>query len=103
MKTKFLILFFIVGISYPLLSQTTPPKVTDSNTALHLLSPDYHVPYGPPTTEEILAVLNRIFSYLEASTPARVIDRQTKTEITDMTKLTSGSIFEPGVFRLISY
>src|SRR5450759_43944 len=103
MKTKFLILFFIVGISYPLLSQTTPPKVTDSNTALHLLSPDYQVPYGPPTTEEILAVLNRIFSYLEASTPARVIDRQTKTEITDMTKLTSGSIFEPGVFRLISY
>ena len=103
MKTKLLILLLLAGLSVPALSQTTPPKVTDSNTALHLLPPDYPVPYGPVKTEDITAVLNRIYDYIDVSTPAKVIDRQTKTEITDMTKLTSGSVFEPGVFRLISY
>ncbi|MDO9341632.1 MAG: glycoside hydrolase family 88 protein [Bacteroidales bacterium] len=103
MKTKIIILLLLAGLSYPLFSQTTPAKVTDSNTALHLLAPDYPVPYGPAKTEDITAVLNRIYDYIDVSTPVKVIDRQTKTEITDMTKLTSGSVFEPGVFRLISY
>ncbi len=93
----------IICNTFSVFSQPAPLKITDSNTALHLLPPDYQVPYGPAKTEEILAVLNRIFGHIDTSTPARVIDRQTKTEITDMTKLTSGSIFEPGVFRLISY
>jgi unsaturated rhamnogalacturonyl hydrolase len=87
----------------PLFSQTTPAKVTDSNTALHLLPPDYPVPYGPMKTEDIMVVLNRIFAYIDASTPAKVIDRQSKNEISDFTKLNSNTIFEPGVFRLISY
>lgn len=103
MKTTIIILLLSAGFCYPLLSQTTPAKVTDSNTALHLLPPDYQVPYGPAKTEDIIAVLNRIYTFLDASTRVKVIDRQTKTGITDMTKLTSGSVFEPGVFRLISY
>ncbi len=103
MKKRIIIILLSAGLSYPLLSQVTPAKVTDSNTALHLLQPDYPVPYGPQKTEDILAVLNRIYEFLDVSTPAKVIDRQTKTELTDLTKLTSGSIFEPGVFRLISY
>jgi rhamnogalacturonyl hydrolase YesR len=103
MKTKFIIFLFVAGLSFPALSQTTPAKVTDSNTALHLLQPDYPVPYGPVKAEEITAVLNRIYTYLDASTPAKVIDRQTKAEIPDITKLTTGASFEPGVFRLISY
>ena len=103
MKTKIIILVLSAGLSFPLLSQITPAKVTDSNTALHLLPPDYPVPYGPMKTEDITAVLNRIYTFLDASTPAKVIDRQSKNEITDLAKLTSDAIFEPGVFRLISY
>lgn len=68
-----------------------------------LLPPDYPVPYAPVKAEYVMSVLNRISTYLETASPVKVIDRQSKTEITDMTKLTSGSIFEPGVFRLISY
>lgn len=94
---------FMCVVSVGALGQISTVKVTDSNTALHLLKPDYPVPYGPAKTEDIIAVLNRIYTYLDASTPARVIDSQTKIEITDLSKLTSGSIFEPGVFRLISY
>ncbi len=103
MKTRIIILLLSIGLTYPMLSQVTPAKVTDSNTPLHLLPPDYQVPYGPQKTEDIVAVLNRVFAYVDASTPARVIDRETKTEIKDLSKLTPGAIFEPGVFRLISY
>ena len=103
MKSKIIILFLAFGISSLVLAQNTPAKVTDTNTALHMLQPDYPVPYGPAKAEDISAVLNRIFTYLDASTPVKVIDRQSKAEITDLTKLNSNSIFEPGVFRLISY
>ncbi|MCJ7447616.1 MAG: glycoside hydrolase family 88 protein [Bacteroidales bacterium] len=103
MKTKILILMLLAGVSIPVLSQTTQMKVTDSNTALHAMQPDYPVPYGPVKAEDVSAVLNRIYSFLDVSTPARIIDRQTKAEITDLTKLTPGATFEPGVFRLISY
>lgn len=103
MKSKILFFLLLVGLSFRALSQITPAKVTDSNTALHLLQPDYPVPYGPMKAEDITSVLNRIFTYLDESTPAKVIDRQTKAEITDLSKLTTGASFEPGVFRLISY
>jgi hypothetical protein len=87
----------------PIQSQTTPQKVTDSNTPLHALQPDYPVPYGPAKAAEITTVLNRIYSYLDASTPAKVINSKTRAEINDLTILTGDAVFEPGVFRLISY
>ena len=103
MKLKLITLLLLAGLTLPVSSQNAPSRVTDSNTPLHLLQPDYPVPYGPVKAEDIMAVLNRIFTYLDSSTPAKMIDRQSKSEITDMSKLNSNSIFEPGVFRLISY
>jgi unsaturated rhamnogalacturonyl hydrolase len=104
MENKLIISIIAVCIlSVPALSQNPVVKVTDSNTALHLLTPDYPVPYGPVKTKDIISVLNRVFEYLDASTPARVINPESKSEITDMSKLTEGSVFEPGVFRIISY
>jgi len=104
MKTKILILIFAAGLSVNALAQQpTQQRVTDQNTALHAMQPDYKVPYGPMKTEDIMAVLTRIFNFLDESTPAKVLDRQTKAEITDLTKLAPGSNFAPGVFRLVSY
>ncbi len=102
-KYSILPVILICVISYPLDAQTTPEKVTDSNTPLHALQPDYLVPYGPAKAEDIKAILDRIYIYLDSSTPARVIDSKTKAAITDMTKLTPDAVFDPGVFRLISY
>jgi unsaturated rhamnogalacturonyl hydrolase len=102
-KSCFLLIAIFFSSLIPSLSQNNPVKVTDSNTALHLLKPDYPVPYGPAKTEDITEVLNCIYTFLDTSTPAKVIDRQTKIEITDLSKLTNSAIFEPGVFRLISY
>lgn len=101
MKSNLLLLVFLFPAV--VVAQNVPSKVTDSNTALHALQPDYPVPYGAPETEAVKAVLDRIYNFLEASTPARMIDRNTKSEIKDLAKLNSESVFEPGVFRLISY
>lgn len=98
-KLSLLAILFSAAVA----AQNVPVKVTDSNTALHALQPDYPVPYGAPQTEAVKAVLDRIYYFLDASTPAGMIDRNTKSGIKDLTKLNSESVFEPGVFRLISY
>lgn len=84
-------------------AQETGTRITDSNTALHALQPDYKIPYGPVKTEDIIAVLDRLFEFVDTSTPARMIDNQIKMPVGDQYKLTPSSVFEPGVFRLISY
>jgi len=103
MKLKYILFLLLAGLTLPALSQTTTLKVTDTNTPLHAIQPDYAVPYGSPGPEEITAVLDRLYRYLDVSTPAKVVDRQTKAEFTDLKKLTAAANFEQGVFRLISY
>jgi unsaturated rhamnogalacturonyl hydrolase len=104
MKKKDLLTVILISFGIvPVISQTTPLKVTDANTSLSSLKPNYPIPYGQVTKESIYEVINRVYNYLDASTPVKVIDRKTKAEITDFGKLSSESIFEPGVFRLISY
>jgi rhamnogalacturonyl hydrolase YesR len=102
MKIKMLFLLLMTGYSIQVHSQNTI-RVNDSNTALHLLQPNYPVPYGPAKAEDIIAVLDRIYTFLDSSTPAKMVDRQTNDEITDLSKLSPGSVFKPGVFRIISY
>lgn len=95
------LIFFISSILA--FSQNNSQKVNDSNTALHALPPEYPIPYGPPDAEQVAAVINRVFSFVDAATPARMIDSKTKKEIKNLSELTSGSVFEPGTFRLVSY
>ncbi|MCU0409227.1 MAG: glycoside hydrolase family 88 protein [Bacteroidales bacterium] len=103
MKKALLILLVAIISREGVFSQGTTLKVTDSNTALHALQPDYKVPYGPMKEAEIKAILDRMFDFIDKSTPAVMVDRQTKAPVTDLSKLTPGAVFEPGVFRLISY
>jgi unsaturated rhamnogalacturonyl hydrolase len=84
-------------------AQTGAPRQNDSNTALHLLNPEYPVPYGPMKVEQITVILNRVRNYLEASTPMRIIDKQGKQQVADFARIDRTSILEPGAFRLISY
>ena len=81
----------------------TAPKGNDVNTPLHLLQPDYPVPYGVPVKDSIMRVLNRIYNYLDAVTPAQLINKKTNEAITDYSKVDSNTIFKPGDFRLMSY
>ena len=93
----------LVGSLATAWAQAPSPAVTDSNTPLHLLKPDYPIPYGPTTVEKVTEVLHRVFGYLDSATPARIVDRRTGQPITDPTKLGADAAIEPGSFRVTSY
>src|SRR4051794_10075455 len=83
-KTACIVL--ILSASFVAVAQETAPR-NDVNAPLHLMKPDYPTPYGKPATEDITKVLDRVFSYLDSTTPARLIDSKTTSEITDLNKL----------------
>src|SRR4051812_36798814 len=80
----------------------SPAKANDVTTPLHLLKPAYATPYGETKLADVKAVLDKVYHYLDASTPYQLID-QNKEVVTDLTKVNSADIFKPGDFRLISY
>jgi len=75
----------------------------DVNTPLHLMKPDYPVAYGVPVKDSIYAIVNRVYNYLDAVTPAALIDKKTQLPVTDFTRQDTNTIFKPGDFRLMSY
>ena len=44
-------------------------EINDSTTPLHLLKPDYKVPYGELTADEVKADLERVFAYIDSERP----------------------------------
>ncbi len=62
--------------------------INDTNTALHLLDPDYITPYGVPSKDAVKSDLDRILKFLDSSTPMSIKE--------------DGSL-ERGAFRLASY
>ena len=79
------------------------PVINDSNTPLHLMKPDYKTPYGVAKTKEVKATIDRVLVFLEKATPTKVINKETKTEIIDFSKIDKNSLLERGKFRLASY
>ncbi len=66
----------------------TEEEVNDSTTPLHLLKPEYKVPYGEVHKDEVKAALDRIFQYIDAQTPHA---------------LKADGTLERGAFRIGSY
>ena len=89
-----LLLSFTIGKS---LAQEPDKKLQNHSEWLHAIKPDYPIPYDPPTTEVVKAVLERVLSYLDTVTPMRVLNRQTGATITDFSKLDTAAIVERGV------
>jgi unsaturated rhamnogalacturonyl hydrolase len=84
-------------------AQYTTAKGNDANTPLHLLKPAYVTPYGVPKQTEIKTVLDRVYNYLDATTPYQLQDKLSVTAVSDINKANANTIFKPGDFRLISY
>jgi len=105
MKKTYLFLYIPLLAAFISCQQSSAPpnKINDLNTPLHLLQPEYSTPYKELKTEEIKSDLDRIFAYLDAVTPARVIDKESGKEITDYTQMNQYSQLERGDFRLTSY
>lgn len=67
--------------------KTDESEISDSKTPLHLLQPDYKTPYGQLSADSVKSDIDRVFSYIDNVTPA---------------KMTDGKINQ-GTYRLTSY
>jgi rhamnogalacturonyl hydrolase YesR len=85
--------------------RTTPGMVPSSPSQLNptRLDPAYPVPYEPASVGEIKAVLDRVLGYVEGATPIRIIDRETKQPVTDLSQLPANAGLERTDFMLTSY
>ncbi|MBQ3771027.1 MAG: glycoside hydrolase family 88 protein [Bacteroidaceae bacterium] len=75
--------------------------VNDMTTPLHLLKPNYRVTYGELEAKDVKATLDRIFAYIDAQTPARLV--KDGKEIGKVKKLPEGAALDRGAFRIGSY
>ena len=78
-------------------------RTNDVTTPLHLMRPDYPVPYGAPKVEDVKSVLDRVYHYLDSVTPAQFVNRRTGEAITSLNNIDTNVIVKPGDFRLTSY
>ena len=62
-------------------------EINDSTTPLHLLKPDYKTPYGQLNADSVKADIDRVFTYIDEVTPAKMVD----------------GIINQGTYRLTSY
>ena len=96
---RFFFLLFCISFFNVLFAQ----KATDVTAPLHALQPDYPVPYGIPSVESVKTVLDRLFNYLDATTPAQFINKKTAEPLTSLNNVDTNTIFKQGDFRLTSY
>ena len=96
----------ICGLILPTLTtfaQYVEHKGNDVTTPLHLLKPAYVIPYGQTQLADIKASLDRVYDYLDKTTPFQLVDKTTNEGVTDLKKVNSNTIFKPGDYRLTSY
>ena len=82
---------------------TMAQQVNDSNTPLHFMRPAYQTPYGIPSTAEVKAVMDRVLNYIDAETPAEVVNSKTGQTITRWKDINEHAQLRQGGFRLTSY
>ena len=99
-----LCLFIVVLlVAQSVTAQRNETKANDSNTPLHLLQPDYPVPYGKVEIADVTKVLNRIHGYLDTVTPPHFVNSKTGETLTDLSKIDENTILQKSDFRLVSY
>ena len=96
-KLLCLILLFSFQMAFAQVPQT------DATTPLHKLAPNYPVPYGIPKQEDVNAVIERVYGYLNSSTPTGFINEKTGEPVTDLSKIDADTILARGDFRIVSY
>ena len=82
-------------------AQEKGPAAADA--MLHALEVQYPTPYRAMDRNEVKAVLDRVFDYLDRTTPAELIHKTGGAPITDLTKPDPDAVLKPGDFRLTSY
>ena len=95
---KLTMILIIVALLCPAVSAQT-----DQSTPLHLLKPNYPVPYGIPKPEDVKLTLDRVRNYLDGATPTGFINEKTGAAVTDLSKIDADTVFAHGDFRIVSY
>lgn len=86
--------------------QAPPPQEkgpAPADAMLHALEVTYPTPYRAMETAEVKAVLDKVFAYLDRTTPAELIDKTSRAPVLDLTKADPNAVLKPGDFRLTSY
>ena len=78
-------------------------QVNDNNTPLHLMKPAYNVGYGVSTTEQVKQTMDCVLRYIDAETPAVLVDKKTGEAVKDLKKINVDTQLKQGGFRLTSY
>lgn len=102
MLARFVCLTMPLMALLPLNAQYAKPG-SDVTSPLHLLKPDYPVPYEMPTREAVLTVADRVFAYLDATTPYELVDKRTGQAPNNLSKPDTNVTIKQGDFRLTSY
>src|SRR5687768_16641788 len=93
-----------IAAAFAVLSYTSnAQKGNDVNTPLHLLKPDYPVPYGAPTVDNVKQVLDKVYNYLNNATPTQFVNRRSGDVVSDLSTVDTNTMFKAGDFRLTSY
>ena len=77
-------------------------QINDNNTPLHLMKPAYKLGYGIPTAESVKQTMDRVLRYIDAETPALLVDKSTGREVS-LKDFDADTQLKQGGFRLTSY
>ncbi len=100
MRVSITLTVFFVSI---IAAANAQQKQNDVTAPLHAMKPDYPVPYGAPSKENVKSVLDKVFNYLNAVTPAQMMNQQTGALVNDVSLLDTNTTVKQGDFRLTSY
>ena len=75
----------------------------DVNTPLHLLPANYPTPYKSPDRAALKGTLDKIFNYINQSTPPVLVNKMTGQIVTSKVEITSDVVLQKGTFRITSY
>lgn len=80
-------------------------EINDANTPLHLLKPDYKVPYGELSADSVKACIDRIFTYIDSERPGTFLDKDGNeiTDVANLLPLAEGVTLQRKAFRIGSY
>ncbi|WP_244215877.1 glycoside hydrolase family 88 protein [Pedobacter kyonggii] len=101
--SKILFLCTAMCAAVPAFAQYVEHKGNDVTSPLHLLKPAYVTPYGETKMADVKVSLDRVYNYLDKTTPFELIDKVSGKVVSDLKKADSSSIFKPGDYRLTSY
>src|SRR5258706_13287691 len=93
----------VFAVSFVISLTNAQQRANDVTTPLHALQPDYPIPYVIPTETSVKIILDRIFGYLDSTTPPAFMNRATNAVVANVADPDTNIVFKPGEFLLTSY